>query len=949
MISTERERPRVHLWDRDCPNISKGGGGKQPEHFAQYDPSKASDALKDRFVDRSVALGVDLKSGTAGYSTPPLISIGTGAAPYKLDYSLNYKAGATGCNAFGPCVGPLQGGWNQGWDVRLNNSGSGEEALGATSPYAAAGTLAAFLAMQDIFSQASLANLNQDVFATLAADWWRGQMVANTVTISRGFSGQQYVRLVDGSWMAPVGAPGVFTQTGSRIKTRDDCHHFGLQGFTASTSRRWNQSGVSFALRNAGGDVLSFAPWSWAYEPGNDNNCAVVYGYEPTTWTWPQGVSLTFTYGTDVGGTPDYQPGVTAITSSLGRNLSFTADIPIDGAQTGFTATANGVTVGQQASAGAPIADAVAAPTGGNTGAFWAFAYTPITARSASQRPVPYPQLYQVFNPVSSTLPALQYGYDSRGLLKTALDANGLQLPANAGLAPYSWYLALGGRGERDDPDGRAYSVWYDTDGNAVRNIDEIGREVDSAWDGRHRVTSRTFPETDQEVFTYDGNDNVTSLTQVAKTGSGLANTVVSATYEATWNHLASITDARGATTTFSYYASGNGASMMKTAVRPSLGGVSPTYTFAYNAIGLPTQSVDPAGVTTTHGYDSYGNLTSTTEGAAGGTGPVWGTTAWGSPAKWGTAALNLTTTFTPDSWGNVTATTDPLSHVSNQTFELDRRVLLAIAPDPGTHVRTASNTVYDANGRVIEVDRGTTNAAGTTFTSLETTLTAFDPNGNKTQVSVLNGPSGSTPLTVTQMSYDPLNRVICTAERENAAVFASLPGACYQSAGSGVGPDHITQFTYDLAGQKLIETRGVGTSIQSAYATYSYSLDGNVATILDANNNLTTNFYDGFNRLSKVEYPVTTLGANASDPTDADGLVGIVSRTINPAKIDAPKTTDGSSGLKSGSYILTGLNKSAAGGFNLITINSDNSVTKHYEATTESRISSIITFKPTP
>jgi hypothetical protein len=47
-------------------------------------------------------------------------------------------------------------------------------------------------------------------------------------------------------------------------------------------------------------------------------------------------------------------------------------------------------------------------------------------------------------------------------------------------------------------------------------------------------VTSRTFPETDQELFVYDGSDNVTSLTQVAKTGSGLANTALSATYEPT-------------------------------------------------------------------------------------------------------------------------------------------------------------------------------------------------------------------------------------------------------------------------------------------------------------------------------------------------------------------------------------------------------------------------------
>ncbi len=50
----------------------------------------------------------------------------------------------------------------------------------------------------------------------------------------------------------------------------------------------------------------------------------------------------------------------------------------------------------------------------------------------------------------------------------------------------------------------------------------------------------------------------------MAKAGSGLANTVVSATYEPTWNHLASITDALNHTTTFAYYASGNGDKVSK-------------------------------------------------------------------------------------------------------------------------------------------------------------------------------------------------------------------------------------------------------------------------------------------------------------------------------------------------------------------------------------------------
>ncbi len=481
----------------------------------------------------------------------------------------------------------------------------------------------AFLAIQDIFGQSSLANLNQDVYATLAADWWRQQMLSNTATLSRGFSGEQYVRLADGSWMAPVGSPGVLTQSGSRTRMRFSCHTHG-EGYHLSTSRNWVNSAESFSLRNAGGDVIAFSPWSWIYEPAaNDNACAKVYGFEPTTWTWPQGVTLTFTYGTQSGGTTiDYTTGVTAVASSLGRSLTFD----------GPTATANSVTVGLRTATS--ISDAVSSPSGGNTGVFWNFSFTPVLARTASQRPVPYQQLYQVFDPVSATARALQYGYDTRGLVETALDANGLQLPANAGLPPYQWRLALGGCGERDDPEGGAYTVWYDTDGDEVRNIDEINRETDSTWDGRHRVLTRTFPETDQEQFTYDADDNVKSLTQVAKTGSGLANLVVSAKYESTWNHLASITDARGNTTSFAYYPSGVGASLMQTATRPAVGGIHPVYSFTYNAIGLPTLTVDPAGITTAHAYDSYGNLTSTTEGATNASALVWSSSGhdWGRP-----------------------------------------------------------------------------------------------------------------------------------------------------------------------------------------------------------------------------------------------------------------------------------------------------------------------------
>src|SRR6185312_15797717 len=52
-------------------------------------------------------------------------------------------------------------------------------------------------------------------------------------------------------------------------------------------------------------------------------------------------------------------------------------------------------------------------------------------------------------------------------------------------------------------------------------------------------------------------------------------------------------------------------------------------------------------------------------------------------------------------------------------------------------------------------------------------------------------------------------------------------------------------------------------------YAAYTYDPDGEQATVTDANDNLTSLGYDGFQRLSQVNYPVSTLGALASNSSD--------------------------------------------------------------------------------
>ncbi|EGF89900.1 RHS Repeat family protein [Asticcacaulis biprosthecium C19] len=123
----------------------------------------------------------------------------------------------------------------------------------------------------------------------------------------------------------------------------------------------------------------------------------------------------------------------------------------------------------------------------------------------------------------------------------------------------------------------------------------------------------------------------------------------------------------------------------------------------------------------------------------------------------------------------------------------------------------------------------------------------------------------------VTQVSYDSVGRPLCAAVRMNPAAYGTLPSsACDLGTESPTfGPDRITKNTYDDAGQLLQVDQAYGTSVQRAYARYTYTVNGQKWTEKDANGNLTTLEYDGFGRLKKLRYPNTAIGAGTSSTTD--------------------------------------------------------------------------------
>ena len=405
-------------------------------------------------------------------------------------------------------------------------------------------------------------------------------------------------------------------------------------------------------------------------------------------------------------------------------------------------------------------------------------------------------------------------------------------------------------RADRVDPAGGQYSVIYDTYKRPLEYIDEIGRPTAVTHDGRGRVTSYTYPEGfttpvgDQEFFSYDDHNNTTTRTRTPVNDSSLANLVIQASWDQTWNKPVYIIDAMSHETNISYWPiGGTGASLIHQAIRPSPDGVQgrPTYTFTYNSFGKILTSTDPTNVVTSNTYDpSTGNLLSATVDPTG---------------------IDSIESYTYDTVGNVATVTDPNLYVTENQYDADRRKTYVLHHNGNVSAAllAAEHTIYDILGRVQEEDGGTQfngiTTSGVTWQMLKQTF--YTPTSKVDHE--FDGASDETIYTYdgmdrTTIVTDPLQRRVATV--------------------------------YDLAGETLYTWRGWNSATAPTastswspstyagtgpvrYAAYTYFPNGEVAAVTDANNNLTSSTYDGFDRLAYLYFPSTTSGAGTSDTTD--------------------------------------------------------------------------------
>ena len=406
---------------------------------------------------------------------------------------------------------------------------------------------------------------------------------------------------------------------------------------------------------------------------------------------------------------------------------------------------------------------------------------------------------------------------------------------------------------------------------------DPLSRQTAYQYDSNGRLTRVTYPEGNYIAYTYDSRGNVTETRRVAKSGSGLADIVTSATYASSCednpscNRPLTTTDARGQVTEYTYD-SEHGGLLSVTGPAPGGSGDRPQTRYSYSesngvfgltgistcASGTASSCVGTAAESVIElGYDSAGNTTTVTQ-------------------RNGNSTVTSTRTATYDGAGNLLTVDGPLSGSADTTryrYNSGGEIVGMIAPDPdgtSTRIHHARRVNYDSAGRVSSVEDGTVNSQSdsdwTNFASAQRVEQDYAAN----RPTVQRVMSGSTTYALTQSSYDSVGRLQCVAQRMNPSEFASLPSdACTPDTEGSYGPDRITRTYYDAANQVTqVRTAYAVTGQEANEATMTYTNNGRVQTLADANGNTTYMAYDGHDRqyYRVMPHPTSTGNWNWSD-----------------------------------------------------------------------------------
>lgn len=437
-------------------------------------------------------------------------------------------------------------------------------------------------------------------------------------------------------------------------------------------------------------------------------------------------------------------------------------------------------------------------------------------------------------------------------------------------------------RGESVDPQGGVITDYKGYIGGSIKMIDEVGHVTMSAYDDIGRMTRTADIDNLQTLsrnaslfpvsFTastasisggavtglvnaveYDSRNNAIKETAYPRSTSSLAPIIERLTYNSdsacanlvTCKRPLSYIDAKALVTDYTYTAFGE----LKTVTAPpDVVNVRPVSTFSYTTIGKLSSAIDPTGLTTTFTYYPVDAS------------PLKHTNGELKEVVQNPTGFAIKTVFEYDDVGDLVFVNGARTDVADTlqyTYDSERR-LTAISGQLG------QQTNFDfLDGGVLSKIRA---ATGNSSDPWATTETVYDVAGRPTQT--IDPDSLSS-----YQWYDSLERPLVTqdaAGRKTRTVY-DIAGRTSKLIKAWTGNNAGAGSTTNCATMRS-NTAADPNSLQQCYQEYTYTSNGKVSTITDANGNLTRYEYDGFDRLYRTYFPSKTT-AGQSSTTDYEQL----------------------------------------------------------------------------
>ena len=378
--------------------------------------------------------------------------------------------------------------------------------------------------------------------------------------------------------------------------------------------------------------------------------------------------------------------------------------------------------------------------------------------------------------------------FDQNGRLLSIADANGNTISIG--------YDSNGLRSQITDSVGRVIRLTHDDAGLLTKLELPDGRSVSYAYTSG-LLTSVTNSRGDTTTYTYDAQGELASIVDAN------GHTEVTNSYD-DQGRVASQTDALGHTTTFSY---GDDYSTSITDARGH------TWRYAYDQNGNLASETNPDGETTSYANDDAGNTTSVTDalgnvlniGYDGSSNPTSFSLPGGATSS---AAYNAL--------GDPTSLTDGLGNTSTVAYDAQGNPTLVTRAD-------GSKASYSYNSQGLPVSYTNPSGATTSF--------SYDALGNLT--------ASTSPLgEISSYGYNAAGNVTSFVDPRG-----NVPGA---------NPaDYRWHETYDDAGDLTSLTDPLGDT-----TSFSYDAVGNLVSRTDADGHTTSYAYDAANRLVTVTEP---------------------------------------------------------------------------------------------